>query len=59
MTDERMDDLVRRARSAALIWVGGPYGNERFSEEVFKATLDQLITNERLKEQNEPDKIDK
>lgn len=50
ISDERMDQLIRRARNAASRTTGGGDGSplrEHFSDEVYKATLSALIEVER------------
>lgn len=49
--DKRMDELIARANQAATRTTGGGDGSplrEHFSEDVFRATLEQLVANERL-----------
>ena len=49
ISDERMDELIRRDKNAATRATGGGDGSplrEYFSDEVYRVTL-ELITNER------------
>jgi hypothetical protein len=50
ISDDRMDELIERAKRAAIRISGGGDGSplrEHFSDEVYRVTLDRLIANER------------